>query len=285
MSRAFTLAEGGTHAANFAGSGKNAFTLVEVLITLGIIGVVAAMTLPTLINKTHNKELQTAFLKTYSELNQVAELYVADNGISVAEESAGNNGQGMPANIANKIFGYYKGSKQMGQGQVAADEQGNFTPFYAMNSLNGNAFSGGTNAGGADSSFLCDNTSFLNNLTGALMILNDRPILGQNGPVICVDVNGKKGPNRFGLDYFLFIFTVDGRVLPMGQAHKNNPNRCTAGNGVCSNFSNVGPEFCSNTASNYTYNTSCAYYALTNTHPTEPGKDYWNDFVGEVYKR
>ena len=49
---------------------KKAFTLAEVLITLGIIGVVAAMTLPSLINRTQKKELQAAFFKTYSELNQ-----------------------------------------------------------------------------------------------------------------------------------------------------------------------------------------------------------------------
>ena len=42
---------------------KSAFTLAEVLITLGIIGVVAAMTLPTLVNDKQNKELQTQFKK------------------------------------------------------------------------------------------------------------------------------------------------------------------------------------------------------------------------------
>ena len=36
---------------------KKAFTLAEVLITLGIIGVVAAMTLPALIQQNRNKEL------------------------------------------------------------------------------------------------------------------------------------------------------------------------------------------------------------------------------------
>lgn len=39
--------------------GLKGFTLAEVLITLGIIGVVAAMTMPTLINNTKNKELET----------------------------------------------------------------------------------------------------------------------------------------------------------------------------------------------------------------------------------
>ena len=50
-----------------------AFTLAEVLITLGIIGVVAAMTLPTLINNAQNKQLEVAFKKSYSALSQIAQ--------------------------------------------------------------------------------------------------------------------------------------------------------------------------------------------------------------------
>ena len=115
--------------------------------------------------------------------------------------------------------------------------------------------------------------------------MNDTPASGKNGPVICVDVNGQKGPNRYGVDYFLFIFTVDGYVIPMGQSHKNNAGSCTSSQSNCSNFSNTGSDYCSNTSDNFTYNTSCAYYALRNTHPEEEGKDYWKDFLGEVYRR
>lgn len=39
---------------------KKAFTLAEVLITLGIIGVVAAMTLPTLVGEYQKKQCDTA---------------------------------------------------------------------------------------------------------------------------------------------------------------------------------------------------------------------------------
>ena len=39
--------------------GKCAFTLAEVLITLGIIGVVAALTLPSVINNFREKQLET----------------------------------------------------------------------------------------------------------------------------------------------------------------------------------------------------------------------------------
>ena len=48
---------------------KAAFTLAEVLITLGIIGVVAAMTIPTLISKYQEKVLENHFKKSYAMLN------------------------------------------------------------------------------------------------------------------------------------------------------------------------------------------------------------------------
>ena len=56
------------------------FTLAEVLITLGIIGVVAACTLPTLINATQAKELHTALLKSYSILQQVIQRMSFEEG-------------------------------------------------------------------------------------------------------------------------------------------------------------------------------------------------------------
>ena len=46
------------------------FTLAEVLITLGIIGVVAAMTIPTLIANTNSAKFRAQFKKTLSTLNQ-----------------------------------------------------------------------------------------------------------------------------------------------------------------------------------------------------------------------
>lgn len=55
----------------------NAFTLAEVLITLGIIGVVAALTLPTLIKKYEAKALETQFEKAYSVLSQSNRMMLA----------------------------------------------------------------------------------------------------------------------------------------------------------------------------------------------------------------
>ncbi len=56
---------------------KFGFTLAEVLITLGIIGVVAAMTMPTLMNQTNGLQYKTAYKKALSAISQAVVLNVA----------------------------------------------------------------------------------------------------------------------------------------------------------------------------------------------------------------
>lgn len=58
---------------------KLAFTLAEVLITLGIIGIVAAITIPQLINNYKAKRLRTQFLKSYSTIQQAFKEMEADD--------------------------------------------------------------------------------------------------------------------------------------------------------------------------------------------------------------
>lgn len=58
----------------------SAFTLAEVLITLAIIGVVAALTLPALISKIDDITQRTVFLKQVSLLEQASKEYLSDNG-------------------------------------------------------------------------------------------------------------------------------------------------------------------------------------------------------------
>ena len=53
------------------------FTLAEVLITLGIIGVVAAMTMPTLMNATNGAQYKTAYKKALSVISQAIVLNLA----------------------------------------------------------------------------------------------------------------------------------------------------------------------------------------------------------------
>ena len=75
---------------------KLGFTLAEVLITLGIIGVVAAMTIPTLLSQTNSQEYKTAFKKAIASLNQAVTLNLALDGndfsaLSVASSTTDSN--------------------------------------------------------------------------------------------------------------------------------------------------------------------------------------------------
>lgn len=58
---------------------KLAFTLSEVLITLGIIGVVAAFTIPTLMNNINDMDYKIAYKKAFSDAQNAMKMIVADN--------------------------------------------------------------------------------------------------------------------------------------------------------------------------------------------------------------
>ena len=70
---------------------KKAFTLAEVLITLAIIGVVAAMTIPTLISSYNKKVVETKLLRVYSVMNNAIKMSTIDNGETVNWETLDNN--------------------------------------------------------------------------------------------------------------------------------------------------------------------------------------------------
>ncbi len=59
---------------------KRAFTLSEVLITLGIIGVVVAFTFPVLISKYQEQVIISKYKKMYSTLSNAYNLAIAENG-------------------------------------------------------------------------------------------------------------------------------------------------------------------------------------------------------------
>ncbi len=70
------------------------FTLAEVLITLGIIGVVAAMTIPTLISNTNGAQFKTAYKKALSTLNQAVLMNIAmeDTDFSTIVKDSADSG-------------------------------------------------------------------------------------------------------------------------------------------------------------------------------------------------
>ena len=61
-------------------SGKKAFTLAEVLITLSILGVVAALTIPALVNRNSDIAAQTKLKKAIAAYETAAAVYMAESG-------------------------------------------------------------------------------------------------------------------------------------------------------------------------------------------------------------
>lgn len=242
---------------------KKGFTLAEVLITLGIIGIVAAMTIPTLIQNQRNKEFQVQLKKVYSELNQIAKLYLEEN-----EEP-------IPTAIANYrdhlnkiLIRYIKGTTVVDTNVWnSTDEEGNSTfENYAKY----------TTLTGSPAHQVCDISGVRADLSGRAYYYNDPPKPGDNGPIICVDLNGSKRPNISGIDYFLFIFTVDGTVIPMGEDHPNNAYGNSASSNFAYKFSNKP---CPN-SNGWT----CAYYAIKDINPNGKGT-YWKDYINKkMYK-
>ena len=83
---------------------KRGFTLAEVLITLGIIGVVAAMTIPTLMSNTGKAEFKTAFKKVISTVNQAVTMSVAIDYLDFGDAYAGTaNTESIYRIIENKM--------------------------------------------------------------------------------------------------------------------------------------------------------------------------------------
>ena len=186
---------------------KAAFTLAEVLITLGIIGIVAAITIPMLMTKYEKIRTVNQLKKVYSELSQAFKAASEDMDIY----SLGNNWDDRTAVVKAlepyiKVINIYDVNKNglkpmcydadikssvIGYGQYGwFDHVGVSTPFTrktaSMKLLNGACV-------GFD----------LNGLSRAVYI----------------DVNGSLSlPNIIGKDLFLFEFTSNNSFIPSGYS-------------------------------------------------------------------
>ena len=190
---------------------KKAFTLAEVLITLGIIGVVAAMTLPTLIQNYKDKERVTALKKQYSIFSQALKMAEFENG-AVAGWVDKDAPREEKANIyREKIFPQLKILKDCTDQQ--AECYGNKViklnwgdDTYTGNIVNnGNHWIYGTLADGTDFIIEVQTTPIEDRLP-------DNTIYAS----IDIDLNGlDKLPNKVGEDYFYFWITDKG-VIPRG---------------------------------------------------------------------
>lgn len=183
---------------------KKAFTLAEVLITLTIIGVVAALAAPALIEKTQQAKVGptlSKFTNTYENATQqlfyrddIGRLSLLDgtDGISFA------NGTGFGDKLADNMtldkmetskYAEYKKYKYTAG--TVADQSSDERPYYLLKDGSMFYLVGGASGEGT----LCQ---------------------------LVYDINGIRKPNRVGKDVFKFVIADNGRLYPFGsRAHKN----------------------------------------------------------------
>jgi len=89
---------------------KRAFTLAEVLITLTIIGVVAAITIPSVIANAHQQEFKTGLKKAVAALDQAVQLNIAiENETPYENSNLFMYLQRHMAVVKNSSAGYHNG--------------------------------------------------------------------------------------------------------------------------------------------------------------------------------
>ena len=178
--------------------------MAEVLITLGIIGIVAAMTLPSLINNKKNKELETAFKKNYSVISQALNMYYAQNGERLTSDIVGQH------ELKPILMKYMNVLHDCGWGFTVASTS--CIPNYNDPDRNSQVYKNFTGTSNINLGLFDDGQFILND--GSLILLQNE--VGSQ-IYISVDVNGYlKNPNRLGHDLFMFQLDNKGNLLPMG---------------------------------------------------------------------
>lgn len=103
---------------------KKGFTMAEVLITLGIIGVISAMTIPVLVGNYQKRQTVTRLKKFYSEMNQALILSTLENG-DISEwdfPTVAWNGEEAIKFAEKYLIPYLKITKKCGQKPGCMDE-------------------------------------------------------------------------------------------------------------------------------------------------------------------
>lgn len=189
---------------------KPGFTLAEVLITLGIIGIIAAITIPILMANYQKQQYIVELKKAYSEFNQAIKSLSADQNCGGDLICTGLFPGGFDSTtFGNEIVKYFKVVKNcknsvscMIPGSLLINQayDGSSTPDNYAASVSSNPYIFQTLDGMLFMIF-GENNSECNNSWGS----------GDDISHVCaeviIDINGIKGPNYFGRDIFDFYIT------------------------------------------------------------------------------
>ncbi len=210
---------------------KKGFTLSEVLITLGIVGVVAVLTVPGVMKNYKNRLYTAQLQKAYAQIADSVQAMMNDQHVdNLYESTIANPNSCTNANngICEKGVGvflnnYFKVSKRNCKSDdktkrcIAGTGQGSYT------TINSNA------ASAIDTEYCIQNT-------------NGAAICGQwdatNKMVhLLVDVNGTASPNMVGRDLFAIDIKSDGSLSDYGS---NSPDPTVTANKTTCDDSSSG---------------------------------------------
>jgi len=184
---------------------SKAFTLSEILITLGIIGVISAITIPTLVNDIQDKHFKALWKKTYSDVSNAYELVNQDAPIYVKNQWGGVVGD---LTLISKQAYYGIFSRLNTTSFCVKDyldrpctDDKNWNHHVACNSLIGDS-----------DTCAWDKSGGYAFLTNGVRIYAHGYLWGY--PMLLVDVNGDKKPNIVGRD--MFVIYIRDKIIPAG---------------------------------------------------------------------
>lgn len=177
---------------------KLAFTIAEMLIVIGIIGVVAELTLPAFIDSQQKIQYTIRLKKTYTELTQMFNKYLADQNVeSLRQTDLYTASRGINYTEYNDFIGrYFKNIKEYPYGTESPFDNILYRYLY--------------NKPGGETTF-SPNTYRFYNASGVFIMVAVSPGL------VYIDVNGEKKPNVIGRDFFGFGLTSKGKLVPVGS--------------------------------------------------------------------
>ncbi len=185
---------------------KKGFTLAEVLITLGIIGVVASLTLPTLVQKQQEKATVTALKKFYSMLSQAYIQAKLENGTVDTWYETSMTQQERSKLVAEKLTKFIKTTN-------ICYSNHNECLITKKNGIDGK--SRNFNSSNYVTFITSDGMSVLVNGYSSTEMNNEINSIGFIYADIIVDINGNKKPNILGKDTFSFLLTSN-KIVPAG---------------------------------------------------------------------
>lgn len=207
-------------------SHRVAFTLAEVLITLGIIGVVAAMTLPTIIANYKKQVYVTQLKKTVSTWEQGFQKMLADDGVDSLKDTEtfkSINGSSCDLSTSKETCAIFYDNLNKLISINSITSAGNVNYKYKYIHKGSSSYYPG-NSSSNIIIFLKDGSSIHNFRflkTPSSSSYSCEQIKRAGGKMcekmgtLSVDVNGLKGPNIEGRDIFDFYISGTGRLVPL----------------------------------------------------------------------